>query len=246
MAASFAQTVITQTMNLDLSKVMGGAREGLDTLCTDIFLIVIRMREAEDLGDPASLRKLIGYYLNLFDKNCRSLRIDPRQMECAKYALIALLDETVLSVPGPCRDLWISNPLQLDYFGDNLAGQEFYRKLDKLLVEPEKMKDVLEVYYLCMCLGFEGRYKISNHEEREQIIDNLGRVLRKVGRRRSTSLSPHAFPLNTGKPKKVKGGAYLLPLWIVGAVSALTVAITYMILLASSKGMLEQTLKAVG
>ncbi len=246
MPASFVQTMATQTMNLDLSKVMGGTRDGLDTLCTDLFLIVIRMREAENLGDPASLRKLINYYLNLFEKNCRALNIDQTQVQYAKYALIALLDETVLSVPGPCRDLWISNPLQLQFFGDNLAGQEFFKKLDKLLVQPERMKDVLEVYYLCMCLGFEGKYKISNHEERESIIDNLGRVLRKVGNRRSTGLSPHAFRMSRRKPRKVSNGAFLLPLWIVGAAGALLMGMTYMILSASSKGVLEKTLQVIG
>ena len=172
MAQSFAETMAGQTMNLDLSKNLGGARE-LSGLCTDLFLIIIRMREAEDLGDPAALRKLINYYLDLFQKNCLAMKLPQASIDESKYALIALMDETVLSVPGACRDYWISRPMQLDYFGDNVAGQEFYNKLQTLLVQPENKKDVLEVYYLCLALGFEGKYKISNAEERLAILEDV-------------------------------------------------------------------------
>ena len=74
--------------------------------------------EAEDLGDPAALRKLINYYLELFQKNCATMKLTQASIDDAKYALVALMDETVLSVPGACRDYWISRPLQLDYFGE--------------------------------------------------------------------------------------------------------------------------------
>jgi len=163
--ASFVDTIASQTMNLDVTKTIGGAKD-LQGLCTDLFLIVIRMREAEDLGDPAALRKLIGYFLNLFEKNCKAIGISNDSIQEAKYALVALMDETVLSVPGVCRDYWFSRPLQLDLFGDNIAGEEFYNKLQKLSLEPEKKKDVLEIYYLCLSLGFEGKYRIYNAEER--------------------------------------------------------------------------------
>ena len=132
---SFTDTISGQTLDIDLSK-MGKAdkkTETLTKLCTDIFLIVIRMRESEDLGKPASLRKLIIHYLDLFKKNCRSMNTPSSVTTDAIYALVAMLDETVMSVPGECRNFWVTNPVQLQLFGDNLAGEEFYRKLEKLI-----------------------------------------------------------------------------------------------------------------
>ncbi len=245
MAASFTQTIATQTMNVDLSKVMHGTREGLDTLCTDLFLIVIRMREAEDLGEPAALRKLINYYLNLFDKNCQTLKIPREEAEYAKYAIIALLDETVLSVPGVCRDYWISSPMQLEHFGDNLAGQEFYRRLDKLLTKPKRTRDVLEIYYLCLCLGFEGKYKISNHEERERIIDNVGRQLQQTRAKRSSSLSPHAFRASLSTSSRKPGGFYI-PLWLFGAAAVALLAGSWAFLSSMVNDTLSKTLQIIG
>jgi type VI secretion system protein ImpK len=214
---SFVETMAGQTMNLDLTKTLGGSRE-LTGLCTDLFLIIIRMREAEDLGDPAALRKLINFYLDLFQKNCATLKLPPASIDESKYALIALMDETVLSVPGACRDYWISRPMQLDYFGDNIAGQEFYNKLQNLLLQPESKKDVLEVYYLCLALGFEGKYKISNPEERLAILDDLGRKLRRTRIRVSSELSPHGKRADSAILKKK--GVFLFPLWISGILCA--------------------------
>lgn len=231
-----------QTMNLDLSKTLAGAKE-LTGLCTDLFLIIIRMREAEDLGDPAGLRKLINYYLDLFQKNCGAVKITQPSIEETKYALIALMDETVLSVPGASRDYWISRPLQLDYFGDNLAGQEFFNKLQNLLLQPESKKDVLEVYYLCLSLGFEGKYKISNSDERLAIMDDLGRKLRRTRIRASSELSPHGRRIDSEILRRK--GAFLLPLWVAGAVCCAAVIAGWAALYASNASVVNDLTSSI-
>jgi type VI secretion system protein ImpK len=232
---SFVETMAGQTMNLDLTKTLGGTRE-LTALCTDLFLIIIRMREAEDLGDPAALRKLINYYIDLFQKNCATLKFSQSSIDEAKYVLIALMDETVLSVPGACRDYWISRPMQLDYFGDNIAGQEFYNKLQNLLLQTEGKKDVLEVCYLCLALGFEGKYKIGNPEERLAIMDDLGRKLRRTRIRVSSELSPHGKRTESSVQKR--RGTFLFPLWLTGVICAAAVVLGWFALfsLSSAQG----------
>lgn len=245
MASSFVNTITSQTMNLDLSKAMAGPKD-ISGLCTDLFLIIIRMREAEDLGDPAALRKLITYYIGLFEKNCTTIGMDQDSIAEAKYAIIGLMDETVLSVPGACRDFWISKPMQLDYFGDNIAGQEFYEKLQKMLLQPEKKKDVLEVYYLCLSLGFEGKYRLSNAEERGAIMDDLGRTLRRTRVRVSAELSPHGKKPETGQEAKAK--AFLFPLWVSGTAAAAVVAICWVVMFivnASAAGSLLGTIQSL-
>jgi len=227
MRGSFAETITSQTMNLDLSKTMGGPRNA-SGLCTDLFLIVIRMREAEDLGDPGALRKLITYYLDLFEKNCKAIDLPADSIENARYALIALIDETVLSVPGGCRDFWLDHPLQLDYFGHTTGGEEFFNRLDKMIAQFDKKKDVLEVFYLCLSLGFEGKYKISNPQQRLDIIDDLGQRLRKLRIRVSSGISPHSyFEPDNGVSRAGRPGHRPVPLWLAGAVCASALAVCW-------------------
>ncbi|KMQ52335.1 type VI secretion system protein ImpK [Chitinispirillum alkaliphilum] len=217
--SSFTKDIMSMTMDLKLSKADQHI-ESLTTLCTDILLIVIKMREAEDLGETSALRKLILYYIKEFDKNCAVMGVDKQTVEYVKYALIAVLDETVLSIPGQARDFWVVNPMQLELFGDNIAGREFYNKLDKLMSTADKHRDALEVYYLCLSLGFYGKYKLGNTEEREEIITNLAKILVKCGKAQFDTLSPHAYRFSLKNRKTSVKKAFFLPLWAIGTAMA--------------------------
>lgn len=243
MSASFADTLAGHTIDLDLTKSVK-KKADLTTLCTDIFLIVIRMREAEDLGAPEALRKLILHYLDLFKKNCRAMEFNPAVVNDAVYALVALLDETVMSTPGECRNFWVTSPVQLELFGDNLAGEGFFRRLEKLMEEPEKNKDVLEIYYLCLSLGFEGKYKLGNASERNVVIDSLARLLLKAGRHSVTSLSPHGRR-TMAKDLFKRGGRKVFPLWAVCTTGVVLLLIFYGIMHYLSNESLQRVLSVI-
>lgn len=242
----FTETIASQTSNLDLT-TMSSSRSSLSSLCTDLLLIAIRMKEAEDLGEPSALRKLINHYLELFRKNCELSGTGPEKIHDTQYALVALLDETVLSSPGACRDYWITRPLQLDIFGDNIAGEEFYRKLKKLLLNPEKNLEVLEVYYLCLSLGFEGKYRICDTAERIELIQNLGQKIRSMRMNSSCGLSPHGMV--TGIETFSKTEFPLFPLWVSALILVSTLslfcAVIYMSIHEQMKSLIETLGKMV-
>jgi len=72
------------------------------------------------------------------------------------YAITALADEVALRKPG-IREVWMARPLQYHYFGDHLAGQRFFERLQYHIADPSKI-EVLRVYYLCLLFGFQGQY----------------------------------------------------------------------------------------
>ena len=193
MAQSFVDTISSQTLNIDISKAIGGARD-MAGLATDLFMIVIRMREAEDLGDPASLRKLVVYYLDLFKRNCKTAGIAEEAVNEALYAIVALIDETVLSVPGACRDYWFGRPLQLDLFGDNIAGEEFYNRLQKLQGTPKRKRHARSVLSLSFA-WIRGEIQGLNPEERSvclrsQAGSSKGKNTHFIGDYRLTATAP--------------------------------------------------------
>lgn len=228
MEANFTKTIISQTMDLNLS---AGDHEiqNLTTLCTDIFIIIIKMRDSEDLGETAALRKLIMYYLVQFEKNCAVAGFSAEFIHSVKYALVAVLDETVLSIPGEARNFWITSPMQLEIFGDSIAGEEFYNKLDKLLIDPDKNSAALEVFYICLCLGFQGKYLLGQSEEREEIISRLARTIVKANKKLET-ISPHAIRITLAKKALGVQKAGRIPLWLTGSVLSGILLITWTIL----------------
>jgi type VI secretion system protein ImpK len=212
-------------------------------LCSDLLLIAIRIKETEKLGNPISLRKLIIAYIDKFELSCRECGIDSSKYLDAEYAIVALIDETILNIDGECRNYWISQPVQLEIFQNNNAGEYFFIKLHKLSCEPEKNRDVLEVYFLCMSLGFEGKYRVCNQQERSNILDDLSRKLRRAKPRGPNDLSFHIKSDNLYSEKKRK--KYIPQIWVGAIFTTTMILLTYLILLIDYHSHVRNLLEAL-
>ena len=140
------------------------------------------------------------------------------------YALVALLDEVALSRPEPYRSFWMTNLLQLHYFNENVAGDGFFARLNTVRKDPHRA-EVLQVYYLCMLFGFQGRYRIRGGElELMTLIDSVQKDLERAKPFDYELLSPHGErpteSMLAGKrrlsPMVISLGAMMLALLVYG------------------------------
>jgi type VI secretion system protein ImpK len=55
---------------------------------------------------------------------------------------------------------WARKPLQDELFGEHRAGENYFTYVDKLMQRDDApvLADILEVYQLCLLLGFKGKY----------------------------------------------------------------------------------------
>ncbi len=124
------------------------------------------------------------------------------------YAITALADEIALRKPG-IREVWMARPLQYHYFGDHLAGQRFFERLQYHIADPSKV-EVLRVYYLCLLFGFQGQYAQRGGEL------ELAAVTRKVQDALSHQLKQTPLSTHHLRPKerlaKRRGGTFTI--WI--------------------------------
>lgn len=97
-------------------------------------------------------------FLDELGQRAREAGFAERDTGMIAYALVALVDEVVMSKGGALRDFWATQQLQLVYFKENLAGEHFFRHLEK--ARQAEQLDVLRVYYLCLSFGFKGRYAV--------------------------------------------------------------------------------------
>jgi len=109
----------------------------------------------------------------------------------ATFATVAFLDESVLNSQNPIFADWVRKPLQEELFGTHLAGEVFFQNLQQLLGRQDSpdLADVLEVHYLCLLLGFGGRYSAGNRGELSQVMTMTADKIRRI-RGQSGPLSP--------------------------------------------------------
>ncbi|MCL5966156.1 MAG: DotU family type IV/VI secretion system protein [Deltaproteobacteria bacterium] len=79
----------------------------------------------------------------------------PEDFDLARFAVCAWVDEAILASGWTHRSLWQREQLQRLFYNTTDAGEEFFEKLNALGFH---QKDAREVYYLCLSLGFLGRY----------------------------------------------------------------------------------------
>jgi type VI secretion system protein ImpK len=90
---------------------------------------------------------------------------------------VAFLDESILNSDNPAFHDWSRRPLQEELFGTFVAGEMFFNGVDRLIArdDSQALADVLEVYYLCLLLGYGGRYSAGARGNLQHIIDKIGR-----------------------------------------------------------------------
>jgi type VI secretion system protein ImpK len=136
----------------------------------------------------------------------------------------------VLIADFPLREEWEKYPLQLEYVGEHLAGLTFFERLEAIMKnsESEADIDVVEVCYVCLLLGYKGKYNIYYEEQLKSVIENIADFLRRAGRLQMCSLSPHWKVTDQPEPVKDAG----LPRWMkVGGAVGLGVVILIYVLL---------------
>ncbi len=171
-----------------------------------------RNAEGESLGD---YREQIIKSFDVLERVAFERQIGTSTVQDAKYALAAFVDEAVLASDNPGRMEWMSSPLQLKFFGEHLAGEHFFQKLNALRQGGEKNLELLELYYTCLQLGFEGMYKLRGLEAlmalqvdlRSQIDGYRGIV--------DPKLAPEGEP-KTGIIARVSRH---VPYWVIGVVT---------------------------
>jgi len=95
---------------------------------------------------------------------------DKADYESARFAIFAWIDETVMKSSFEGKDGWQRQLLQRTFYNTTGGGVEFYRRLEDL---DEDKGEVREIYYLCLALGFSGRYGLSEGDGvlRDRVIE---------------------------------------------------------------------------
>ncbi|MFO0672254.1 MAG: type IVB secretion system protein IcmH/DotU [Polyangiaceae bacterium] len=139
----------------------------------DVLALATQLASRRDLPPPDELQRRISALFETMTRRCRESGIPDSDIEEAKYAIVALIDEQIFRSPWPGRQHWLARPLQLVFFNENTAGEGFFARLERLQMQPER-RHVLEIYFLCLSLGFQGKYAVRNGDGLLSLTEHVG------------------------------------------------------------------------
>lgn len=161
------------------------ARRGqLALALQEAFTAIVRLRANRQVAaDAESFRAHMKSVLGAAEQEARRSGYASDDVRIALFAVIAFLDESVLNSQQPMFAEWPRRPLQDEIFqSGHMGGELFFQYLEQLLQRPDTddTVDLLEVFQLCLLLGFRGRYGASQggelHAFAARTADKITRV----------------------------------------------------------------------
>lgn len=188
----------------------------LVSLASTLLAVYEKTRHSMTHSDAAGLHNRLCNELRNFEINARDAGIRQEVTLSARYVLCSILDEAVLNTPWGSESAWAQRTLLSVFHNETSGGEKFFQILDRMRQAPAENLDMLELFYLCLSMGFEGRYRLMSRgrDGIEQIRDELFTLIRRYRGEYERELSGSWMGL--GKSKRTL--AEYLPLWVAVAV----------------------------
>lgn len=204
----------------------------------EVFTAVSRLRtDRQVAADAESFRLHVKQLLGAADREARRIGYDAEQVRLAVFAVVALVDEAVLNSRQPIFAAWPRQPLQEEIFGEHMAGETFFVHLQDLLRRQDSadLADLLEVYQLCLLLGFRGRYAAADERGIHTLIATVREKIQRI-RAESGALSPE-WSLPSSEVIASPKDPWMRRLSIAAIGSAVTAVIVFVVYRLSLHGL---------
>ncbi|MCX7088469.1 MAG: type IVB secretion system protein IcmH/DotU [Methylococcales bacterium] len=191
-----------------------------------LLSLVASVRNTASHPDIEGLRATIIEEIKQFEIKIKQQGVSSEQVQAARYALCTLLDETVLNTPWGSNSIWGTQSLLIFFHKEAWGGEKFFLILKNCMQQPGTHLDLLELLYFSLCLGFQGRYRVEDHgsSKLEEIRENAYQIIQRQRGDVERNLSLHW----QGIKDKRNTLAKLIPFWVIGAVVALVLMLSFL------------------
>jgi len=242
----------TETAMADPSVVSVMSRDGLNPLVAAASVLLglaSRLRGTTTQKDVEGLRDRVVRELKAFEARASATGLSRELVRTAHYALSATIDDLILSTPWGGQSAWAKRSMVSTFHNEVVGGERFYEILNHLHKNPGRSAEVLELMYVCLALGFEGRLRITGRgtSEHSRVRDGVYRTLRERHGDFERELSPHWRGLAAAHRPLTS----YIPAWVIAVVTAallslMFVGFTYALNDASDRGGQLADLQPVG
>ncbi len=210
----------------DLPEILSGAN-ALAIAANPLLNLIPQIRVTPHHPDPEQLRNYLVDQVQLFERRAREAQVSPETLIAARYALCTALDETAAKTPWGGGGQWSRHSLLVTFHNETWGGEKFFQVLARLVQDPKKHIDLIEMMAVCIALGFEGRFGVvdNGRSQLETLRRRLVEIINGARGEYSKALSLHW----QGAEADGKSRWGFLPLWItIGATLALLAGIFFL------------------
>lgn len=179
--------------------------------------VITPLRNMTSHPNVEALRLQLNAAIKTFEADARAAGVDSEAIAAARYALCTFLDETISATPWGGGGVWASRSLLVTFHNEAFGGEKFFLILQKLTQNVKANLNVLELMYLCLTLGLEGRYRVidNGRSQLEILRERLQQLIRTNRGEFEPALSLHWKGSTDQRHRLLR----LLPVWVIAAVA---------------------------
>lgn len=173
-----------------------------------------RIRHSAQHANPAGLKDALAEGIKAFEAQARAQGLPNDQVIAGRYTLCTLLDESAASTPWGGSGAWSAQSLLVQFHNESWGGEKVFALMAKLADNVPANRNLLELLYVALAFGFEGRYRVvdNGRAQLDGVRTRLAQLLRQ-GSNPDPALSPRWQGV-TQADDRLRGQ---LPLWVIGA-----------------------------
>jgi len=206
----------SQTFNAGLNPLVAAA--------SGLLSQVVQLKRGGEREDLQTLKQELCRGLEQFEALALQRGVESSQLIAARYVLCTVIDETIVTTSWGLGSSWSQMSMLSTFHSETFGGEKVFQLLDRLSKNPIKHLSMLELLYLCLALGFEGKYRVQSRGmlELEGLRDALYRLIRQV-RGAPPELSPRSEERDDTRRKPVR----IVPAWAVGIFTVVCLGVMY-------------------
>jgi type VI secretion system protein ImpK len=197
----------------------------LVALANKLLIAVPQIRHTRSVADVAALRNNLAQSIRDFATEATARGIAPERVMAARYVLCTVLDETAADTPWGGSGVWANHSLLASFHNETFGGDKVFQLMARLAEKPAANRDLLELIYAVLSLGFEGRYRVADNgrAQLEAVRAKLAQILKKERGDYPAALAQHW----QGQPAQGKRALSWLPLTVAAVLGLLLVGGAY-------------------
>ncbi|MFK2879381.1 type IVB secretion system protein IcmH/DotU [Rhodanobacter hydrolyticus] len=207
-----------QATPAEISAFLGGGMNPLVQAASPLLLLSVQLRHSATPPDSVHLREQTMAQVRKFEAHTQQANIPQQTALAARYVLCAMLDEAVLNAPWGEQSGWSQQTLLVTFHGESYGGAKFFQILERLCGDFSRHLDLIELMYICLALGFGGRYLIESggRAKLADIQEDLYRRIREQRAPAAQELAPHWRGIQDKRNPLIR----YVPLWVIVAAAA--------------------------
>ncbi len=220
-----------QVANMDTDKaywfkLRGDNRNKMIDTATPLLGLSIRIRTLSQCDEVEGIYKQVQEEIKSIELELQQADVDHAVIMAYRYVLCAVLDEAVMSTSWGTESCWAEHSLLTRFHNETWGGEKVFTILSRLLEDPKRYKLLLEFIYLCLMLGFEGKYKVveGGREERERVAVKLYEILMSLDESKQTESLTRATEHVVATKYRLSNQ---MPVWSVFAGFACLLAVVF-------------------